>query len=331
MGVSAVLAIDAGNSKTDVALVAADGRLLGRAQGPGFRPMGEGGAPESVEALAPIVAEAVADCATAGRPVAALVSAYLANVDLPEEEAEAHALLAARGWGTETVVGNDTLALLRAGTDRPEGVAVVCGAGVNAVGLRADGAVARFPSLGELTGDWGGGGGLGTRAMFHAVRGEDGRGPRTALSAAIAAWFGTATAQEAAIGVHLGRLPRERLWRFSPELFRAAEAGDAVAGELVAHQAREVVAMALSCLRRLSLVEREVVVVLGGGVLAAGHPLLLGPVRAALAAEAPRAVLRMADTAPVVGAALLGLDRLGATPAAEASLRAEWRRAAAHA
>ncbi|MDQ1625071.1 MAG: hypothetical protein QOJ49_569, partial [Actinomycetota bacterium] len=32
---AAVLAIDGGNSKTDVALVAADGRLLGYSHGPG--------------------------------------------------------------------------------------------------------------------------------------------------------------------------------------------------------------------------------------------------------------------------------------------------------
>ena len=33
-----VLAIDAGNSKTDVAVVAADGRVTGAARGGGFRP-----------------------------------------------------------------------------------------------------------------------------------------------------------------------------------------------------------------------------------------------------------------------------------------------------
>ena len=39
MGVSAaVLAVDAGNSKTDVAVVADDGEVLGSARGPGFHP-----------------------------------------------------------------------------------------------------------------------------------------------------------------------------------------------------------------------------------------------------------------------------------------------------
>ncbi|OEV26709.1 ATPase, partial [Streptomyces nanshensis] len=34
----ALLAVDAGNSKTDVALLGADGRVLGTARGGGFRP-----------------------------------------------------------------------------------------------------------------------------------------------------------------------------------------------------------------------------------------------------------------------------------------------------
>ncbi len=53
------------------------------------------------------------------------------------------------------MVDNDTFALLRSGTDRGWGVAVVCGGGINCVGLTADGREVRFPSLGPITGDWG--------------------------------------------------------------------------------------------------------------------------------------------------------------------------------
>ncbi|NUS14202.1 MAG: ATPase, partial [Streptomyces sp.] len=49
-----VLAVDAGNSKTDVALVAADGRVLGTARGGGFQPPVVGVGP-AVAALAAIV------------------------------------------------------------------------------------------------------------------------------------------------------------------------------------------------------------------------------------------------------------------------------------
>ena len=89
-----------------------------------------------------------------------LVSAYLAGADLPEEEAVLHDRLSAAGWARRITVGNDTLALLRCGAPERWGVAVVCGAGINAIGVAPDGRIARFPALGELTGDWGGGDGL---------------------------------------------------------------------------------------------------------------------------------------------------------------------------
>ena len=90
------------------------------------------------------------------------------------------------------VVRNDTFAILRAGVEEPRGVAVVCGAGINCVGMRPDGRVARFPALGRVSGDWGGGGGLFEEAMWRGARAEDGRGgrprwpapcPRTSASA----------------------------------------------------------------------------------------------------------------------------------------------------
>jgi hypothetical protein len=65
-----------------------------------------------------------------------------------------------------------------------------------------------------------------------------------------------------------------------------------------------------------------VVVVLGGGVLTAGHTLLLNAIEVGLSQRAPMAVARVVTAPPVVGAALLGLDRIGANADAEARLRA---------
>ena len=57
---------------------------------------------------------------------------------------------------------------------------------VNPLLLTPSGAVARYLSFGTLTGDWGGGGGLASAVMWHAMRAWDGRGPATALEAAAA-------------------------------------------------------------------------------------------------------------------------------------------------
>src|SRR4029453_6405098 len=85
-------------------------------------------------------------------------------------------------------------AVLRAGSEHAWGVGVVLGAGINCVGVAPDGREVRFPALGELWGDWGGGRDVGRAAVGAALRGEDGRGPRTSLTRVVAGHFGLGSA-----------------------------------------------------------------------------------------------------------------------------------------
>ncbi|MGY0486511.1 N-acetylglucosamine kinase [Streptomyces sp. WG-D5] len=315
-----VLAVDAGNSKTDVAVVAADGTVLGTARGGGFQPHRS-----NAEPAVDVLAEAV-DRAFAQAGVAAVdhVSACLANADLPVEERELAQALTARRWGSRVDVRNDTFAVLRAGLledAEPRGVAVVCGAGVNCAGMLPDGRTARFPAIGRLSGDWGGGGGLAEEALWFAARAEDGRGDPTALARDLPAHFGLGSMYALIEALHLGRIPSARRHELTPVLFATAASGDPVARSLVDRMADEVVAMATVALRRLDLLEAEVPVLLGGSVLAARHPRLNDRIAASLAARAPRAVPRVVAERPVLGAALLGLDAVGAPPRVHARVR----------
>jgi N-acetylglucosamine kinase-like BadF-type ATPase len=316
-----VLAIDAGNSKTDVAIVAADGEVLATARGGGFRPPAVGVGP-AVDALADAVTRAYA---AAGVTSVTHVSACLANADLPVEEEQLAAALHARGWGETVEVRNDTFAILRAGVAEPRGVAVVCGAGINCVGMRPDGRTARFPALGRISGDWGGGWALAEEAMWHAARAEDGRGPATALAHTLPAHFGLDTVYALIESLHLERLPAARRHELTPVLFATASGGDAVARTLVDRLAAEVVGMATVALTRLDLLEEETPVLLGGGVLTAGHPQLDETITALLTAEAPKAVPQVVRQPPVLGAALLGLDRVGAGPEPQNRVRSHFK------
>ncbi|MFG3548171.1 N-acetylglucosamine kinase [Streptomyces sp. NPDC047725] len=321
MGVSAsVLAVDAGNSKTDVAVVAADGQVLATARGGGFRPPAVGVGP-AVEGLSETVARAFAAAGVSG---VGHVSACLANADLPVEEEELSAALHARAWGTSVEVRNDTFAVLRAGVTEPRGVAVVCGAGVNCVGMRPDGRTARFPALGRMSGDWGGGWALAEEALWHAARAEDGRGEPTELARALPAHFGLDSVHALIEALHLRHIEPVRRHELTPVLFATAAGGDRVAGALVDRQADEVVAMATVALTRLGLLGEPVPVLLGGSVLAARHPRLDGRIRELLAARAPMAVPRVVTAPPVLGAVLLGLDRTGADEGAHERARAHF-------
>ena len=80
--------------------------------------------------------------------------------------------------------------------------------------------------------------------------------------------------------------------------------------------------MALTVIHRLGLTGLATPVVLGGGLLAARDPLLTAGILAGIKADVPAAAVRITDVPPVAGAALLGLDYLGAAPEAERRLRA---------
>ena len=363
-GRPAVLAIDGGNSKTDVVLAAADGSMLAQVRGPGV-PLRL-----SAETLALLATLARAAARQAGLPdiapgpgaesgpaaagpgrIAGHLVACMANVDVPEEERELDEMLRAAGWSDTVDVANDTLAVLRAGLDgrlpaglpggppAPDaaaaaagpdpdahwGVGITCGAGINGVCVAPDGRTARYLALGELTGDWGGGRGLAASTMWAAARAEDGRGRSTLLREAVLRHFEVPRVSDVATGVHLGKIPAESLHGLVPVLLTVALQGDPVACELVGRLADEIVVMTVASIRRLGLGGQPVPVVLGGGVLTARNPLLTRRIEAGLAAEEPGAVMRIVDVPPIAGAALLGLDRTGAAPAAQARLRAAYR------
>jgi N-acetylglucosamine kinase-like BadF-type ATPase len=301
---SVLVAVDGGGSKTDVLVLDPDGSVLAHAHGPGSCPQVIGVQP----ALA--VIDHLVRTALAGRSDVARVGIYLSGLDLPVEITTFTAALRTLAWFTPAaaVVDNDTFALLRAGTDSREAVVVVCGTGINCVGRRSDGATVRFPALGRISGDWGGGFELGEQAIWHAARAVDGRGPVTTLAHLVPAALGLPTMAAVIEDLHFEVLGHEDVTRLSPVLLAAAAAGDAVASGVVERQADEVAALALAALRRLDLTDTAVPVVLGGGVLAARDPGLTEGIRSRIALAAPRAHLTFVTQRPVLGAALLVLE-----------------------
>jgi N-acetylglucosamine kinase-like BadF-type ATPase len=309
--VSVFLAVDGGNSKTEVLLADTSGEVLGFVRGGGTNHQTAGGMDSAMSRLDELV-RAVREQAGIGQRVRpALAALYLAGADFPVEYDLLNEAITAAGWADKSIMDNDTFALLRAGTESPDAVAVICGAGTNCVARSADGRTIRFPSLGTLTGDWGGGAHLGQLALWHAARAEDGRGAPTALVDAITQFLGYPTIARVSEAAHLGILTHDRITDLTPILFDVATAGDDVARNLVIRQGEEIVTTATTALRRLDLLSTPVPVVLGGGVLRTRDPLLFTVITDRLRATAPHATITLITDPPVIGAALLALDALG--------------------
>lgn len=232
------VAIDGGNSKTEVVVlaVAPDGGLpeVARAIGPG-----SGAGPGAVVAA---VSDALSQVGVDAVRVAR-VSAAVAGLDLPGDEIGHRSALARLFPNAAVEVAGDAVAVLDAGAGLAHALAVVSGAGLNAV-ARGPRGVATVPALGWVSGDWGGGDQLGREAVRAAARAEDGRGPATLLVDLVLAETGAPDTIALARGIRDGVITMRHVGALATVVARAAAAGDAVAGELIARAADEAVRIA---------------------------------------------------------------------------------------
>ena len=319
----ALLAVDAGGSKIDAALIRRDGNVVGAARRRGLDHDGTG-----TEVFLERIADAVvAACRDAGidadhQPVAELGMYCVAGADLPADDRRIARWFRRRGLTERDVVRNDTFAVLRAGTERTWGVAVVCGYGTNCSAVAPNGRTFRFPAFGELSGDWGGGHDIGNAALWHSVRAEDGRGEATVLRTLVPKHFGFTRVKQLSEAMYFGRIAERRVVELTPIVFRAAAQGDVVSRAIVDRQADEVVRMTGAALRRLHMTKLDADVVLGGGVFSSRDEAFLARIGTGLNEVARWARVRVLDEPPVVGAALLGLDAIEARPGARRRVRA---------
>jgi N-acetylglucosamine kinase-like BadF-type ATPase len=325
----AILAVDGGGSKVDAAILGRDGKLLGasRIRLADVHDASEDGERVALRHLVPVQHAIEAAARGAGiapdrLPLTDLGVFCLAGADYPSDERRLKRWVRERGWTANDLLRNDTFAVLRAGTDRPWGVGVVCGSGINCSAIAPDGRVARFPALGPISGDWGGGGEIGGLAAWHAMRAEDGRGPKTSLARSIPAHFGLRRPEQLTRALYTGQIDERRFGELAPLVFAEAVAGDAVARSVTDRLADEIVAMASALIRRLRMTRLDVEVVLGGGIFRNDDAAFFTRIETGLATVAPSSTVHVLTVPPVIGAALIGLDQLKAGRAAHDRVRA---------
>jgi N-acetylglucosamine kinase-like BadF-type ATPase len=309
---AAVLAVDGGGSKTDIALIARGGRVLSaiRVGGASFSPDRQLASMATLKHGVETAARA-AGIAPHDGAVAEIGAFCLAGADLPVDDRRILPAIRAAGMANHVLLRNDTFAVLRAGTDLGWGVGVVCGTGLNCAGVAPDGRTVRFPALGAISGDgFGGGGDLAVEAVGATVRARDGRGPRTELERLIPAHFGARHPYQVLERIHVGKIEFRQVIALAPVVLRAADGGDAVAAQLVTRLADELVVMVRAAVHRLRITQLDLDVVLGGGIVRSDCEVFHARVRAGITDAAPNARVVIMDAPPVVGAALLGLDQI---------------------
>ena len=310
---AAVLAVDGGNSKTDVALVARNGRLLSFVRGPTTSHQAVGLRP-GIERLVGQVEDAAtrAGLDPAARPIAEVGVHAIAGADYASDVRTLKKALAAAGLTRDVVVVNDTIGALWAGSSAGWGIALICGEGINGAAVAPDGRTVRFDGVGDISGDWGGGHSVGMEGLAAAVRAADGRGPQTSLERLVPAHFGFKRPPALTRALYDKRIPERRTSELSPVVFAAAGDGDAVARSIIDRMADELAVMAIALARRTRMTRLDVEVVLAGGVFQATDAPFYERLHEKVRAVVPGARFVRLDAPPVAGPALEGLDALGA-------------------
>lgn len=296
-----VLGIDAGGTKTVCLLADGEGQVLAEARGPGAN-LQTSGELEVEKALHQVIEEAMGE--RDARPEAVCLG--IAGVDRPQDEAVVAGIMRRLGFKQRMLIVNDALIALVAGAGDGPGVVVVAGTGSIAYGRDAAGRAARAGGWGYILGDEGGGFWIGRSALAAVVRQSDGRGPATALTDLVLAELQLASPTELIEVIYERGLQRHTIARIAGVVERAAEAGDAVAAEILRRAAIELSTAAASVITRLGMRGDAFPTVLAGGILK-GIPALAADVRARIAEVAPRSEITLLQLEPAVGAVRLAL------------------------
>jgi len=301
-----LLGIDGGATKTEAAVLDLHGKVVHRAHG---GPSNEDaiGARAAVAELLEVADEAIAG---AGIARSELARAVIAVAGTDTEDITGH-VRAARG--DEWIVVNDVVAAWATATGARPGVGAISGTGSNVFGVGAGGETWRAGGWGHLLGDEGSGYWLGVNSIRAALHDRDGTGPPTALSDAVAEFFGARSGEAVAAMVYTKPLTKPEIASFAARAAALAKGGDAVARALFSRGAEELGAQIAVVIDRTGLVGAGDPFPVGliGSAFRAG-PLLVDPLVAAVTRCCAQAHVSVVDTAPVAGSLLLAARACGA-------------------
>jgi N-acetylglucosamine kinase-like BadF-type ATPase len=296
-----VLGIDAGGTKTVCQLADDRGRVIAEARGGGAN-LRAAGQFEVERVFRRLVEDVLAHRGVS--PEAVCVG--VAGADRDDDAETVREIVRRIGLDVPTVVVNDALVALVAGVGDDPGVVIVAGTGSIAYGRSPAGRAARAGGWGYLLGDEGGGFWIGRTALSAVVRQFDQRGPATLLTDLVLAQMGLTTPVEVIQAVYDRGLPRHVIAGIADVVEHATKAGDAVAAEILARAAIELVSAAASVVTRLEMRGEVFQTVLAGGIFR-GIPSLASGVEARMAEVAPRSTVRRLGIEPAHGAVAMAL------------------------
>jgi N-acetylglucosamine kinase-like BadF-type ATPase len=233
----------------------------------------------------------------------------LAGIRRKDVRARMHdVLVQTLGIKNVELVSDGDIALYGATDGRP-GVVVISGTGSIAVGMNRQGKRATAGGWGPVAGDEGSGSWIARRALQSVARATDGRGPKTALTAAACEFFQVTTADDLSTAIYAPTITNDRIAGFSKCVIQAAEGGDEVGLEILKEAGKELGRAAVTVIHKLKMEHERFQVAFVGGVFAAGE-LVTQALRAELMKHAPKAFIDNPSFSPTIAAGRMAQENL---------------------
>ena len=310
-----VIGVDGGTTRTRAAVVSERGDVLGTGHaGPAnFQICGMSTAMNSIRHA---VSSAL-DAAHCTRRAVSHIVFGLSGMDLPLHRHRLDEGLTASFNDTPFDLVNDTWIMLRAGTDKGWGIALVCGGGANACARDEQGVWTTLRGLGYESGMRGGGLDLLRDVTHAAFMAHDGLAPATMLEHVLLDVTGARDYE--ALQLMLLQAMQDttgsaallvKALNVVPLIFEGASAGDEVCKRILLLQAESLAEGVVGLLHRMRFEAKPVDIVLGGAIFGASYPLLVDRLTVFIREVAPEARLQMPRLAPVLGACLMSLERV---------------------
>jgi N-acetylglucosamine kinase-like BadF-type ATPase len=300
------LGVDGGGSKTYTLIIDEQGTIVGKGDsGNGNHQTGYDEARRNIRESVEIALR------QAGLTQQDIEFAYfgLAGADREADYKILRPMIAELGFPRHEI-NCDTIIALRAGTNRPYGVVLICGTGTNSAGVNPQGQFYQCGGFSYQFGDFGGGGSLCVEAFRAVIRAWDGRERPTQLTQLLLQDLGYDSVQELFDDyLDNNKVPPLRVAKL---LFRAANQGDAVAKDILRKQGEELGASAQAVIKRLGMERESFDVVLAGSIVTRGEgDFIHAYIEQAVKGIAPGAELAKLQVEPVIGALWLAVEASG--------------------
>ena len=307
--------MDGGGTRTRLVLAAETGEILGSAAG-GSCNFTDLGIERAQAGMARLWNGAWEAAGMKPRPATAIFMG-LGSILSPQDEHVNREIAVKIGLAGANAVfaGNDVLNAHAAGLSGQPGILLIAGTGSACYGRNQLNESWRTGGWGHLLGEQGSAYALGQAALIAATRAADERGPATALQKLVGDTLALGDMKEIFSRVHHVRIARAELAAMAPRVVALAEAGDAVAREIIDEEAGGLVEMVITVARKLKIESPDLA--LTGGLITQAL-FFRRTFLECLKRQLPDFQLVEGGLAPVFGAVLLAVEHgTGHPPAAE--------------